>query len=678
MLDQVVREKEHPLIRETRRECMEQLWDSKGVRELLEKIRTGEVLVREIYTETPSPMSLPLQWGQEAAVMYDYAPTPRGIHAAVEDALRQEKELIRPGSKELAQMQVREKLPEDEKQLHSLLMTEGDLAAGELDVPVEWLEKLCRQERVVYLEQGLWVAAEQLPVYQAALNLCAEESEVPGSPFGESGFGKMYSGESGPDKVFPGVKDESGEKAWESSLDIVRRMLRYRGGAGITQVARRYGWREDIARAVLEELCQRDEVICQTEQREEGGITHEETVYYHARLYKRARTKTLINRREEISTCPPWNYASLLLSRVNCQMPPEEGIKAAVAGLAGTAFPASAWEEQLLPGRVKGYRESLLDGLLAKGEFFWHMEDGKIRFDLADEIDWEREPEIEWEQLSDEERLIAQALKKRGASFMQALNSLLSGEPLYDTLFSLMEKGIVCADSFLPVRQWLNREKIKKSAARVRVGARVKALQAGRWDLVKPVRALTVQEQMDRCFDRYLVLCRETASAYGLSWQEALSVLRIQEYTGQVRRGYFVEGFSGAQFIRKEDFGGIIARLGHPSGELAWINAADPMQPWGKLLAHQPDKAFANISGTAVALQGGVPVALFEKQGKALRIFDEACMGEALRLFVESYQRGQIFADKKRILVKEYSDGAENALKESGFGREVQGYGVYR
>lgn len=52
--------------------------------------------MREIYTETASPMSLPLQWSQEAAVMYDYAPTPGGIHAAVEEALQKEKNCCAP------------------------------------------------------------------------------------------------------------------------------------------------------------------------------------------------------------------------------------------------------------------------------------------------------------------------------------------------------------------------------------------------------------------------------------------------------------------------------------------------------------------------------------------------------------------------------------------------------
>lgn len=634
MLDQVVREKEHPLIRETRQECMRQLWDTAGVRELLECIRSGVVMVREVYTETPSPMSLPLQWGQEAAVMYDYYPTPGGVHAAVQEALGQEAELLRPGAAELSAVQERGKLPENEQQTHSLLMTEGDLAAGELDIPIEWLETLAAQGRAVYLEQGLWIAAEQEAAYGAAL----EERED-----------------------------------MEEALRIVRRMLRYRGAASARQTALRYGWQEAYACRLLEELCGRKEAVSE---REAG-----ETLYYHAQLYKRARMKTLKNRREAAATCEPRNYAALLVSRIQRSAPPQECLEMALSSLAGTAYPAAAWEEFLLPARVKNYRENLLDSLLSEGGYFWHMEEGgKVRFDRTGRIDWQRDcmlPAAD-EGLPEKERLLLEALARRGASFAQALSGVLPGESLYSVLLSLTEKGLVCADSFVPVRQWQDREKNEKAAARRRVGARVKALHAGRYDLVRPLRALTVQEQMDECFDRYLVLCRETAAAYGLSWQEALALLRVQEYTGQVRRGYFVRGLSGAQFVRSGDFGGVTAALSHPQQEWIWLNAADPMQPWGKLLPHEPGRAFANVPGTAVALRGGLPAALFERQGRTLRVFDMEGLEEALRLFVQDYKGKRIFAGKKRIVVKEYPAEAAACLAAAGFGREMQDYALYR
>lgn len=635
MLDNVVREKDHPLIRETRRECLKQLWDVDGVREILEKIHAGEIIVREVYTDAASPMSLPLRWSREAAVMYDYAPTPRGIHAAVEEALKEQKELVRPGEAELSRTQERRRLPQDERQLHSLLMAEGDLAAGELEIPVEWLEKLAAEGRAVYLEQGLWIAAEQQEEYRTAL----EEPES------------------------------------REASDMVRRMLRYRGGACARQAAQRYGWSEESARAVLERLCEKGEAVAQ----EEGLAAQKRVIYYHAALYQRARVQTLKNRREEISTCPPQNYAALLFSRIQRQAPAEERLKGTIASLSGMALPAAAWEELVFPARVRNYRENLLDNLLAAGEYFWHMEEGgKLRFDSTGEIDWDRAPEIPWETLSEKERLLAEALLKRGASFMQALNSVLPGESPHDTLLSLLEKGIVCADSFVPVRQWLNREKTGRATVRQRVNVRVKALQAGRFDLVHMLRTPTVQEQMDRCFDRYLILCRETAGAYGLSWQEALALLRVQEYTGQVRRGYFVRGFSGAQFIRRKDFESVTAALLHPQVETLWLNAADPMQPWGKLLPHGEGRGFINVPGTAAVFRGGLPAALFEKQGKALRVLERPGLEETLRLFAEEFRRGRLFPGKKRIVVKEYPPEAAGALEAGGFRREMQDYCLYR
>ncbi len=664
MLDRVVREREHPLIRETRQECMRQLWDVAGVREILEKIHAGEIAVREIYTDTASPMSLPLQWSQEAAVMYDYSPTPRGIHAAVEEALKQEKELVRPGAEELSRVQERGKLPGDERQLHSLLMTEGDLAAGELEIPVEWLENLAAEGRAVYLEQGLWIAAEQQGQYQQALE----------------------------------------NPKCEEACHIVRRMLRYRGGAYAEQVAGRYGWTEEIAREVLEELCRKGEVVAQEETfdakgvaepipdmgdtgtitlRESNGLNavsgQKQVIYYHAELYKRARINTLRNRREEIVTCHPENYAALLFSRIQRSAPGEECLKETIASFAGTAVPANLWEEVILPARVRNYREGLLDNFLAEGEYFWHMEEGgRLRFDTTERIDWDRDPEVPWDTLSDKERLVAEALLRRGASFMQALNNVLPGESPHDTLLSLLEKGIVCADSFVPVRQWLNYVKTQKATVRQRVNVRVKALQAGRFDLVRPLRPMTVQEQMDGCFDRYLILCRETAVAYGLSWQEALKLLRVQEYTGQVRRGYYVKGLSGAQFIRRKDFESVTAALLHPRKETMWLNAADPIQPWGKLLPHEEDRGFINVPGTVIAFRSGLPVALMERQGKTLRIFNGAEPEEVMSLFTDEYRRGRILPGKKRIVVKEYPSEAAVLLTESGFLREMQDYVLYR
>lgn len=636
MLEQIVREKEHPLIRETRRECMQELWDAEGVRELLCDIRCGAVEVREVYTEVASPMSLPLQWGQEAAMMYDYSPTPQGIHRAIEEELKKEKELLQPGGRELMQIQERERLPKDEKQLHSLLMTEGDLAAGELDIPVEWLENLAQNGRVIYLEQGLWIAAEQEEEYAAALG-------------GNEFFQK-------PDGVY----------GKEERIHIVRRMLRYKGAANIDQTAERYGWSIKIAEEILNELCHREEAVKQDDR------------YYHAVLYRRARIRTLKNRREEVQTSSAESYAALLLSRMESSSPAEESLRSVLKQYVGVDFPASYWEGILLPRRVRNYRESMLDAFLAEGELFYHMgEKGELRFEYQEEIDWDENLNKYVEELDKKEQIIYEALLKRGASFMQSLNGLLSGESPYDTLLSLLEKGLICADSYVPVRQWMDREKTK-NVVKQRVNMKVKALRAGRWDVVRPIKEQSIEVKLENCFNRSMILSKETVAFYGISWKEALSVLRIWEYTGQVRRGYFVEGLSGTQFIRGKDYMTVVRMLRKPEKKLVWVNAVDPAQCWGKVLPHKEGKNFLNVPGNAVSCFGGLPVAVMERQGKTLRIFDEKVQEECLKLFAEEYKRGKLFPAMKRIVVKEYPDTVKEALKGAGFLREMQDYVLYR
>lgn len=648
LLEQVVREKEHPLIRETRRECMQELWDGEGLRQLLSDIRAGVVQVREVYVDVPSPMSLPLQWSQEAAVMYDYAPTPGGIHAAVREALEEEaakgKKLLMPSKEELLKVQeAYGKLPEDAKQLHTLLMTQGDLAAGELDIPVEWLEELVRGGRALYLEQGLWIAAEQGEEYVLALEMPAPEGQT-------------------------------ADDRKKAQLHIVRRMLRYRGAADAKQTAERYGWAEELAEEVLECLCRQNEAV------------RHERLYYHAVLYRRARMYTLKKRREEAKTCPPQAYAAMLLARMESGAPAQECLEHTLRQYAGMPFPPAYWETIVLPARVKRYRDTMLDAFLAAGEMFWHMDaKGGLCFEYQEDVDWDADVSGRLEELektgAEKEVRIYKALLERGASFMQPLNRLLDGESAYEALLSLMARGYVCADSFVPVRQWLEIERSKKMAPKRLASMRVKALRAGRWDVVRPLKQAQkaeLEQKLERCFDRSMIISRQTAAASGISWQEALSVLRVWEYTGQARRGYFVAGMSGAQFVRGKDTAAVMRMLQKPEERLAWVNAADPAQSWGNILPHLPERSFMRVPGTAAACLGGLVVAVLERQGKLLRLFEPGLAGACMEAFARQYHAGQVFAGLKRIVVKEYPAEAKEALAQAGFRREMQDYVLYQ
>ena len=236
----------------------------------------------------------------------------------------------------------------------------------------------------------------------------------------------------------------------------------------------------------------------------------------------------------------------------------------------------------------------------------------------------------------------------------------------------------------MPVRQWLNKEKIGKATARQRVNARVMALSAGRWDIVRPLKKKTGEELLEGCMREYILLSRETfgqmAADEVKTWREALDILSIWEYTGRVRRGYFIEGMSGAQFIGKEEYGSVTAALDAPDSSLIWLNASDPAQPWGKCLKQPEGREFLNLPGTAVALLDGLPAAVFERQGRIFRIFSGMKNGDVERMlkeFVKDYRERRLFPEQKRLIVKEFPDGMEESLRKAGFLREMQDYVLY-
>jgi len=633
MLDNAIHHPQHPLMRETKRECLEDYWDLPGLVKLLTDIQTGEVKVREIFVEEPSPMSLPLRSKTEAELVYNYTPTTVNVMAiatqTAKNALKQGENKLKPNPDQLARVSERQKLPEDINSLHSLLMIEGDLIAGEIPMPLDWFEALTRQNRCLYIEPGLWIAAEHKEAYQAAL----EENDN------------------------------------EARQNIVRRALRYRGAMEAGQVAERYFWPKETAHEILTALQSQGTAIA------EGGL------YYHAELYERARRATITERRQ-VRTVPGHHYAALIAGQVKTLAPPAEQLRQAIDKLTGRPFQASQWEANLLPARVATYRPELLDKLLASGEVFWRLSGDSITFHAYSDIDWDAEIDQQLhEGLDPEEQFIIQLLRKRGATFLSSLPTEMVKikSPLQEVLSSLMEKSLIHADSYAPVRMWLDRDKISKSSIRQRASARIMATNSGRWDILRPLKPLSLDERISRAFNKTGLLCRETAAPYlGIPWMTALEALRVWEYTGRARRGYFVEGLSGAQYIRDDAYAQVTQGLEHPANKIVWLPASDPSQAWGKTLPYSADKQFTSVPGTAVALRQGIPVAVFERKGQVLRVFDETAQAEALTAFTEAANKRNIFPNTSTITVKNYPPEAAQSLADAGFTRVMMDYVLYR
>jgi len=625
-LNSLVRWPEHPLLRETTRECLEDVWDLDALKELIKALRNGEITLREVSTNEPSPLSLTLRRTIVAENMYDYYPTGDATAAAAYNQLENLAAGRLPPPKDLLeQAAFGSKTPENPDQLHSLLMAEGDIAAGELDVPADWFERLARQGRAAYIEPGLWVAAEHVDEYTASF----EESDS------------------------------------EALQNILRRLLRYRGGQTALSVSERWFLPEAQALALLQSL------------RDAQNAVEIEGVFYHAQNVERARFAYRAARRSEIETLPGGLYAQVLAARIRPAAPAAEQLERALAFLAGREFPAAQWESLLLPARVAGYHPGLLDTLLAQGSYCWRLHSGERQREknlaFFPRAELQNRPEEPSGDLPEDQRKIFDTLRARGACFA---HSLPRSDPASQTqaLLDLTRQGLVTTDSFAPVRYLIHEKEIDAQPAKRRTSARVNLKLAGRWEALCPPAPQGLPMQIDAAFDHWTLLCRETAREAGLPWAQALTLLRTMEWQGTVRRGYFLQGFGGAQFARAGELTAFMASLhgAKKNTEIHWISAADPAQIIGRLLPHDPARSFTCVAGTFVGIYQGEIAALAERSGAAFTCFEPALLRPCLESYVRAFKTGRVYPGRRKLQLAEFSPETAEWLPIVGFRREMQ------
>ncbi|MDO4740911.1 MAG: DEAD/DEAH box helicase, partial [Eubacteriales bacterium] len=510
----------HPLLWEAERECLRELCDGEACERLLKQMHMGSVRVREVRLPAPSPMALPLRRQVEAEMMYNYSPTPS---AAVRMA-QQDAELAALTVPEQAGFAVAFACPaaRNAQELHSRLLAEGDLMPDEPGAHAQWLEELEEQGRTAYIDPGLWIASEERELYALAA------------------AGDM-----------PALER------------ILRRCMRFRGPQDASSLTQRYCLPEGLVAQALEALISG------------GAVRAFAGQFVHKDAFASAQRETIRLRREQIHTQSAPRLAALIARDLLVPGPAAEQLSGALHSLCGLQAPAEQWEGMLLPARVTGYKPLLLDQLLASGDFAWQLCEENDRLLLSfrrteDDGDEWIEPQA---ALNEDERAILRVLETGGAMFAQRIGARLNGAPVEDALRRLCAMGLVRKDSFAPVRQLLPKPGAKRRMPVLR------AQDTGRWERCRALRPMTDEELLGQAFRRCPLLCRETIS--GMEWSRALPVLRRLEYAGEVRRGYFIEGLSGAQFLPARQFDSVSAFFAQGEGGAVCLPAADPAQLWG-------------------------------------------------------------------------------------------------
>ncbi len=270
------------------------------------------------------------------------------------------------------------------------------------------------------------------------------------------------------------------------------------------------------------------------------------------------------------------------------------GVAQVIAQLAGYEAPAAAWEANLLPARVRAYKREWLDQLTLSGEVvwgrLWGSGAGPIRrtpvcLVLRADVDaWTALSEATSEpaEVSAEAAAIGESLERRGAMFFPELakEAGLSSSLAEEGLGRLIAAGRVTCDSFSGLR-WL----IVPAWRRKAVG-----LSAGRWSALvsgRPAgeeRFTPAQSEFiaRRMLARTGVVFRRTLARekQPIPWRDVARALRTLEARGEVRGGRFVAGFDGEQYALSEAVTLLreLRRRGEaPDARPVLVSAADPL-----------------------------------------------------------------------------------------------------
>ncbi|MBF6276255.1 MULTISPECIES: DEAD/DEAH box helicase [Nocardia] len=646
LLDVARKFPDFPILLETVRECLRDVYDLPALRDLLTNVARRKLRLVEVETAAPSPFANALLFDYIGQFMYE-GDSPlaerRAAALSLDSSLLAEllgrvelRELLDAAVLELTERELQRLTPErharDAEGLADLLRLLGPLTPAEAAArctadPNPWFAELLRARRVLevsFAGSRWWTAIEDAARLRDALG-------VP-LPIGT------------PAAFIEPVADPLG--------DLIGRYARTHAPFTLDAVARRFGIGPAVAATALHHLGAEKRVV-------EGEFTPGSAgaEWCDAQVLRRLRRRSLAAARKEVEPVstgafgrflPAWQHIGTSTLRG------VDGVATVVEQLAGVPIPASAWESLILPSRVRDYTPAMLDELTASGEVLWSghgaitAKDGWIALHPADQAPVTLAPPQEIDFTDVQVRLLtalgaeltvatgdaialdgdgddAAATEPAafggnrivavagGAYFFRQLSDatgVLDDAAVAAALWELVWAGYLSGDTFAPVRARLSgttrsttahrtprrtprgRMYLPRPAMPTRTGP---PAVAGRWSLLPqrlPDNTIRAHATADLLLERYGVLTRGSVQNEEIPGGFALMYRVLTEFEdrGRCRRGYFVDTLGGAQFsttdvvdrLRSYDSDRVGGDIGR--GGTVALAACDPANPYGAAL----------------------------------------------------------------------------------------------
>jgi ATP-dependent Lhr-like helicase len=593
---------DHPLVLETRRDCLQEAMDAEGLRIVLERLRAGEIMTVARDTVAPSPWAHAILNSMPYTFLDDAPLEERRARAVKTTRTKGELGIldIEAINAVVAEAQPQ---PRDAEELHDLLCTALMVAPNASWR--EWFAALAGAGRAALADGRFWVAAERVAVIERAF----------------------------PDVTLAPPLDFRGADPGDASTAarlIVSGYMLTAGPRTATEIAAQLHLQTSVVDEALAKL-EADGALLQGHFRQPSG----DVEWCERGLLQRMHRRTLGSLRERVRPVSPAELIRFL-TRWQHVMPGTrlhgvDGVARVIEQLEGLELPAAAWERDILPARVADYEPGMLDELCLSGEVAWarlrvtppeaelspRARAGNIGLFLRAHAQWlidphaaTDEPPSKWPHLSTGARAVAEVLQARGAAFVSDLAQALgqSATQIEDALWELVRTGAATSDGFAGLRTLVTprQERPRRHGT------------AGRWSLLHrdaPPRTPDAGPFGDAspvelawCYlRRWGVMMKPLLQREGAAppWRDLVAVYRRLEARGEIRGGRFVTSFSGEQFSLPEAVEALRAlRTRPPAPEEVRVAATDPLNLVGILT---PGARVPSVGGGSVAYRDGVP-----------------------------------------------------------------------
>ena len=651
-----------PIILETVREVLQDIYDLPALLALTRDIQQRTVRVVETETPAPSPFARSLLFGYIAAFLYE-GDSPlaerRTAALSIDPTLLSEllgraelRELLDPAVIERTEAELQRLLPErrarDAEGVVDLLRMLGPLDPAELAARVD-ADALGRTLESVVDDLVSGARALRVTIAGTARLAAIEDASRLRDALGAA--------------LPIGVPTAFVEPVDDPVGDLVSRYARTHGPFEVADVATRFGLGPAVVTDTLRRLAA-DRRVVDGEFR--PGATGAEWV--SVEVLRRLRSRSLAAVRREVEPVEQSAFARFLPAwqNVGGSLRGVDGLAQVIEQLAGVALPASAWESLVLPARLEGYSPAWLDELTVTGEVVWSGSgslpgnDGWVSLHLADSAPLTLQLPLPLPDPTDAvlppiQAAILTALDGGGAYFFRQLGAAVGAalavadplEPplddarLADALWELVWAGRITNDSFSPLRARLGGPtRVRAPRTRSRRARSLAVAQsgpptgAGRWSLLPVAEAentVRAKATAELLLERHGVVTRGAVVSEGIrgGFGVMYRVLSGFEEQGRARRGYFVSGLGAAQFAT----GATVDRLrsfsrdpeATPAGEALCLAATDPANPFGAALpwpsiegaTHRPGRK----AGALVVIVDGELAVYVERGGKSALTF---------------------------------------------------------